>query len=282
MDSFLEAARSAARAAGLVIRQRFPDVTHIGERSFSVQHKGPIDLVTEVDVACEQLIREELLGRFPGHGFLGEEGAGETSQGPQGFLWIVDPLDGTRGFAHGYPFVAVSIALEVAGEVRLGVVYDPLRDELFEAVRGQGARLNGAPIHVSVTPKLGDALLVSGFPYQLASIDHGPLFGLFREFVLRSGGIRRDGAAALDFCYLACGRTDGFWEFFLKPWDAAAGALIVCEAGGRVSDLAGGAFSIRRAEMLASNGHLHQEMMELAEPFLPGVRPYSSSPPRSS
>jgi myo-inositol-1(or 4)-monophosphatase len=269
---FLEAARSAARAAGALIRQRFPDPAR-EHQPVAIQHKGRIDLVTEVDTACERLIREELLGRFPDHSFLGEEG-GASGQAEQP-LWIVDPLDGTRSFAHGYPFVAVSIALEVAGQIRLGVVYDPLRDELFEATLGEGARLNGSPIKVSSTPRLGDALLVSGFPYRLAEIDNRPLFDLLREFILKSGGFRRDGAAALDFCYLAAGRIDGFWEFFLAPWDAAAGALIVTEAGGQVTDLAGLPFNIRRPQMLSSNGHIHREMVELAKPYLEAVRPYS-------
>jgi myo-inositol-1(or 4)-monophosphatase len=274
IESLLQAARSAARTAGALIRKRFPDPTQVGQRQLTIQHKGRIDLVTEVDTACERLIREELLERFPEYAFLGEEGG---ASGPEDVpLWIVDPLDGTRSFAHGYPFVAVSIALEVAGKIRLGVVYDPLRDELFEASLGNGALLNGSPLTVSATPKLGDALLVSGFPYRLAEIDNRPLFGLLREFILKSGGFRRDGAAALDFCYLAAGRIDGFWEFFLAPWDAAAGSLIVSEAGGRITDLAGNPFAIRRPVMLASNGHIHQEMVDLARPFLEDVSPYSA------
>lgn len=272
MQHYLEAAKDAARIAGALIRERFPSAT--GEnRALEIHHKGRIDLVTEVDTASEKIIRERLLGKFPEHGFLGEEG-GETSHDGQAPLWIVDPLDGTRSFAHGYPFVAVSIALEIAGVMEVGVIYDPLHDELFEAVRGQGAFLNGLPIHVSATPSLEEGLLVSGFPYQLAEIDNTALFGLFQEFVLAGGGIRRDGAAALDFCYLACGRVDAFWEFFLKPWDAAAGALIVQEAGGRVTTLSGEPFSVRRQEMLASNGHLHEEMVIRAARYLDGIRPY--------
>lgn len=263
----LRAAQEAAQAAGSLIRQRFPKA---GRPQVEVHHKGRIDLVTEVDLASEALIREVLLGYFPDHQILGEEGG---SQGQAGAArWIVDPLDGTRSFAHGYPFVSVSIALEVDGELQLGLVYDPLREEMFWATRGGGAFLNGEPIRVSGASDLSQALLVSGFPYQLAEIDSQPLFGLFKEFVLRSGGIRRDGSAALDFCYVACGRLDGFWEFFLKPWDGAAGALIVAEAGGSVSDFSGRPFDPFRPEVVASNPALQPQMMALAQPYLEGIR----------
>ncbi|MBT9582191.1 inositol monophosphatase [bacterium] len=263
MNAYLDSARQAARAAGEIIRLRFG--TRVG-----VHHKGPIDLVTEVDLACERLILDILQKDWPDHDILGEEG-GRTGHG-QGPLWIVDPLDGTRSFAHGYPFVSVSIGLEIEGKVRLGVVYDPIRDELFEAIQGHGAHLNGQPIGVSSTRHLKDALLVTGFPYHLAEIDNQALFDLFREMVVHSGGIRRDGSAALDFCYLACGRLDGYWEFFLKPWDAAAGALIAHEAGATVTNLGGQPYELRQAEVLVSNGHIHQEMIERARPFLQPMR----------
>jgi myo-inositol-1(or 4)-monophosphatase len=239
-------------------------------RDVDVRHKGRIDLVTEVDLACERLLVKALQEEWPDHAILGEEGGhiGKTG-GP---LWIVDPLDGTRSFAHGYPFVSVSIALEIDQDVVVGVVYDPIRDELFEAARGHGARLNGQPIGVSATATLEQALLVTGFPYHLAEINSQPLFDLFRDMVIHSGGIRRDGSAALDFCYLACGRLDGYWELFLQPWDAAAGALIAREAGARVTDLAGDPFQLRRAEVLVSNGLLHQPMIELARPYLQTMR----------
>ena len=263
MKAYLDTARRAARQAGAIIRQRLG--TAVG-----VQHKGRIDLVTEVDLACERLILEIIQADWPDHAILGEEGGHQgAASGP---LWIVDPLDGTRSFAHGYPFVCVSIGLELNGEISLGVVYDPIREELFEATRGGGARLNGQPISVSCCDRLEQALLVTGFPYHLAEIDNQALFDLFREMVVHSGGIRRDGSAALDFCYLACGRFDGYWEFFLKPWDAAAGVVIAREAGAHVSDLSGQPFELKRAELLATNGLIHPEMIERARPYLEAMR----------
>ena len=273
IPSALAVAVDAARQAGAIIRQRFP--ASANDPRLGIRNKGRINLVTEVDLACEQLIRRVILERFPDHRVLGEEeGAGPNEDRATEPLWIVDPLDGTAGFAHGYPFVGVSIGLEVSASMVLGVVYDPLHDELFEAQRGQGARLNGASIKVSATPNLEQALIVSGFPYQLGDFDNEAFFGLFRELVCQSGGFRRDGAAALDFCYVACGRTDAFWEFFLAPWDSAAGSLILTEAGGVITDLGGGPFDLRRPEMLASNGILHPSIIELARPYLPGIRPH--------
>ena len=267
LSQALNAAQEAARSAGQLIRERFPKS---GRPAVEIHHKGRIDLVTEVDLASEALIREILLGYFPDHQILGEEGGVQGNSGAP--RWIVDPLDGTRSFAHGYPFVSVAIALEIEGQLQTGLVYDPLREEMFWATRGQGAYLNGEIIRVSDTADLSQALLVSGFPYQLTEIDSESLFGLFKEFVLRSGGHRRDGSAALDFCYLACGRLDGFWEFFLKPWDGAAGALIVQEAGGCVSDFSGRPFDPYRPEMVAANCALHPQMIALAQPYLEGIR----------
>lgn len=266
MQTYLDTARDAARQAGALIRENFGQAQQI-------THKGRIDLVTAVDQASEELLRRLILTRHPNHAILGEE---QGATGPAGQpLWIVDPLDGTRSFAHGYPFVCVSIGLEIDGQLEVGVVYDPLREELFEAVRGQGARLNGRPIRVSANPLLEQALLVTGFPYHLAEFDNAALFELFRVMVVSSGGIRRDGSAALDFCYLAAGRLDGYWEFFLKPWDAAAGSLIAREAGATVSNLDGSPYDIRGQQLLASNGLIHQAMLELARPFtrqtIPGV-----------
>ena len=269
----LATARQAALAAGQLIRESFPRSGQ--ERSLQVQHKGRIDLVTEVDQASETILRQILLEAFPQDAFLGEEG-GCSGKGQR--RWICDPLDGTRSFAHGYPFVAVSIALEVEGQIQLGLVYNPMHEELFEAVRGQGARLNGEPISVSQIGDLEQALAVTGFPYHLREIDHASLFGLFQKMVLKAAGIRRDGAAALDLCYLACGRLDVFWEFFLQPWDSAAGSLILQEAGGHISDLEGGPFDIYRPEMLASNGHLHEalkaECWEYREKIRPWLKPW--------
>lgn len=210
-----------------------------------------------------------ILAEWPDHSILGEEGGQSGHSGP---LWIVDPLDGTRSFAHGYPFVCVSVGLEIDGELQVGVVYDPLRDELFEATRGGGAFLNGTRIGVSGTERLEQALLVSGFPYQLAEIDHAALFALLGDMVVHSGGFRRDGSAALDFCYIACGRLDGYWEYFLHPWDAAAGALIAAEAGAKLTNLAGEPYSIRFAEVLATNGRIHDEMLAVARPHVAAMR----------
>ena len=265
MQDYLKTAIAAARAAGKIIRDRFGD-----GKSLSVRHKGRIDLVTEVDLACETELRARILDDWPEHAILGEEGGHlGDSQAP---LWIVDPLDGTRSFAHGYPFVSVSVALEIEGQVVVGVVYDPLRDELFQAVRSGGAFLNDVPIHASFTETLDQALLVTGFPYHLAEFDSSALFGLFRDYVINSGGIRRDGSAAIDFCYIACGRLDGYWEFFLHPWDAAAGALIAQEAGAVVTNLAGEPYDIRVAEVLASNPHIHSAMIGTAAPYLADMR----------
>jgi len=266
MNAYLETARRAARGAGELIRQK------LGQ-AVDIRHKGRIDLVTEVDLACERLLTEQILRDWPEHSILGEE-QGLQRRAGEAPLWIVDPLDGTRSFAHGYPFVCVSVALEIQGQVRVGVVYDPIRDELFEATQGGGARLNGQPIHVSPTDEMEQALLVTGFPYQLREIDYQTLFDLFRDMVVNSGGIRRDGSAALDFCYVACGRMDGFWEFFLNPWDAAAGALVVVEAGGTVSNMLGEPFDLRKAEVLASNGLIHRQLQQCARPYVERIRKY--------
>ena len=254
----LEVAVQAARAAGTVIRSSF-------EGPVEIRRKGVVDLVTQVDTACEELIRKVLLGAFPHDGFFGEEG-GVTAEASR--MWIVDPLDGTTNFAHGYPVVCVSIALEVNGVVELGVVYDPLRDELFTASRGAGAYRNGQRIFVSDRATLEEALLVTGFPYNYRK-DPELIRALFRAFSLKARGMRRDGAAALDLAYLACGRFDAFYELGLQPWDMAAGALIVTEAGGMLTDFAGRPLDIRKPSMVASNVRLHKQMLDVIE----GARP---------
>jgi myo-inositol-1(or 4)-monophosphatase len=268
MQQYLETAKEAARAAGHLIRERFPKfgVNH----GLRVEHKGRIDLVTEVDLASEAIIRKVILAAFPQHQILGEEGGQQGDKAAP--LWVVDPLDGTRSFAHGFPFVSVCIALEINGQVELGVVYDPLRDELFEAVRGKGAMLNGIPIGVSQADDLSQSLLASGFPYQLAEIDQDAFFNLMRQYIVGSGGFRRAGSAALDLCYVACGRLDGYWEFFLKPWDAAAGALIALEAGAKVTRLDGNGFSIYIPEFLVCSPKIHSSMIEVAKPYLESIR----------
>lgn len=253
---WLEEAIDVARGAGRILRAGYG-------RPGAIDYKGGIDLVTEFDRRSEAFVREELARRFPGHAFLGEEsgGSSEAAQVPE-FRWVIDPLDGTTNFAHAYPFFAVSIALEVAGERALGVVYDPLRDECFSAARGAGARLNGAPIVVSRETRMERALAATGFAYDVHELPEETL-RFFAPFLSRVQGIRRDGSAALNLAYLACGRFDLFWEVKLHAWDVAAGALLVEEAGGRVTDFVGGAMPADGFEVAGSNGKLHPELLAI-------------------
>lgn len=225
-----------------------------------VEFKGSVDIVTEMDRASESLITESLAEAFPEDSILAEEGT-ETHEG-NGGRWIIDPLDGTTNYAHGFPFFCVSIAYELGGEVTLGVVYNPMLDELFIAERGQGATLNGNAVRVSTTGALDTSLLATGFPYDIRTSENNNL-DHFGEFAVRAQAIRRAGSAALDLCYVACGRFDGFWEMKLKAWDVAAASLIVTEAGGVVTDFSGGEFSIFGTECLASNGAVHEEMVSI-------------------
>jgi len=242
----------AARAAGSLLRKHFVGTTR------QIRHKGPADLVTEMDQQAEDLIAGILQKAFPAYGLVGEEG-GEysTSDNPR---WLVDPLDGTTNYARGYPFFAVSIALERHDEIVVGVVYNPILDELFAAERGGGATLNGRPIYVSTTANLDNSLLASGFPYDAWTneADNGQEWHRFLKRVL---SLRTDGAAALDLCHVAMGRIDGYWELDLEPWDMAAGVLIVQEAEGTVTQVSGDPYSPYRRSVLASNGHLHTEML---------------------
>jgi myo-inositol-1(or 4)-monophosphatase len=244
-----------ARDSGRLLRDRF------GTR-LEVTHKGVIDLVTDVDLASEQLIREAIATHYPRHQILAEEGG--LAESSSDYRWIVDPLDGTTNYAHGFPIFAVSIALEYCGEIILGVVYDPARDELFAAERGAGAALNNRPIRVSATTDLSKSLLSTGFPYdirtsKLTNLDH------WSNFALAAQALRRTGAAAIDLCYVACGRFDGFWELTLSAWDMAAGSLIVTEAGGRLTDMTGSPFSVYKPDVIASNGHIHDQMLEVTK-----------------
>ncbi len=249
----LDFAIQTARDAGRILAERF------GRASLAVMHKGEIDLVTEADLAAESLIVERIRSHYPRHSILAEE-AGDSEQQSE-FKWIVDPLDGTTNYAHGYPCFCVSVALEHDGEIVLGVVYDPVRDELFAAERGEGAALNGRRIRVSDASDLNRALVCTGFPYDVR--DRGDFARHFRNFIMHSQGVRRDGSAALDLAYVAAGRFDGFWEEGLNPWDVAAGKFLVEEAGGRVSRYDGSRFSIYRAPILASNGLVHEAMMRV-------------------
>ncbi len=251
LEAYLRVAVEAAEEAGRIQRRWL-------EREKQVTFKGEVNLVTEVDKNCESRIVERIRKAFPDHNLLTEETPMPTTHSP--YKWIIDPLDGTTNYAHGYPCFAVSIALEIAGQVILGVVLDPLRNERFTALQGQGAFLNGRRLAVSHIERLTHSLVATGFPYDLReskenNLDH------FNRFVFKAQAVRRDGSAALDLCYVAAGRFDGFWELKLYPWDVAAGKLMVEEAGGRVSDFKGGPVSIYAKEILASNGRIHGEMV---------------------
>lgn len=245
-----EKALEAASAAGRVLLDYF-------RKEFQIRKKGRADLVTEADLAAERIILDTLRPVFPGHGFLLEEKTAEYEE--LEYTWVVDPLDGTTNFAHGYPCFAVSIALRHRREEILGVVLAPVSGELFLAIRGGGAWQNGEPLRVSETARLEDALLVTGFPYDFRERP-ADYVSLFEKFLWHSQGVRRDGSAALDLCYVAAGRFDGFWERRLHPWDTAAGALLVREAGGRISRFDGSPFDIFDREIVASNGRLHEAM----------------------
>ncbi len=237
---------------------------------FRVDKKGAIDLVTEVDVSVERMFRAMVAERFPDHVVLAEElGASGPTTG--GHCWIFDPLDGTTNYAHGLPVFASSLALEIDGVVTVGAIYDPTRRELFSATLGGGAYLNGVPMRVSSVRTLVDAMLVTGFPYTIHQ-SHDALVSLFSAFLTKAQAVRRLGSAALDLCYVAAGRMDGFWEQHLKPWDMAAGALILTEAGGAITALDGSEFDARRGQLMASNGLLHPALLDVVRKWR-GERP---------
>ena len=251
--SIIEVGRRAALAAGAVLRQNY-------RRPQRITLKGVIDPVTESDLKAQEIIMALIRQAFPEHSFLAEESVAE--EGAKGQRWIIDPLDGTVNFAHGFPVFCVSIAYEGTTGVEYGVVYDPLRDELFEAFKSGGAWLNGGEIRVSETDNLERALLATGFPYDIRGRLGGTMARLGRV-LSQVQGVRRAGSAALDLCYVACGRLDGFWEENLKPWDTAAGALMVAEAGGRLTTFDGGVFELTSANVAASNGRLHEAILRL-------------------
>ena len=251
-----------ATAIEAVIRAGRAQLAGLGG-NLRVGKKGVIDLVTDVDIAIERAFRQTIAQRFPQHHVLGEEfeSFGERDTIPR-YCWLFDPIDGTTNYAHGLPIFCSSLALEIDGEAAVAAVYDPTREELFTAARGEGAWLNGAPVRVSAASALIDSLLVTGFHYGVQK-DPGELIELFEAFIRRSRAVRRLGSAALDLCYVACGRLDGFWEKKLQPWDIAAGALIVSEAGGRATTVDGQPFRSRAGSVLATNGHIHQAMLEV-------------------
>lgn len=242
-----------ARKGGAILKRDYGKVQ-------SVHFKGEINLVTDVDHESERAILGEIKSRFPDHGILSEESPEVVSPTP--YRWIVDPLDGTTNYAHGYPCFCVSVGLEYKGEVVAGAVYEPLRDEMFSASSGGGAFLNGAPISVSPEAVLRRSLLVTGFAYDVKSASDNNL-NYFRDFILTAQAVRRDGSAALDLCYLSCGRFDGFWEMKLKPWDTAAGYRILLEAGGVATKMDGGSYNIHEPYLLASNGKIHEAMLDV-------------------
>lgn len=251
----LNFAIETARAAGHLLLEKFGRVT-------TITKKGDINLVTEADLASEALIIERVKSYYPKHSILAEEsGEAIVKGGDTTWKWIIDPLDGTTNYAHGYPCFCVTIALEHKNEIVIGVTYDPTREELFAAERGQGATLNGKPIRVSAVEKLSESLVVTGFPYDFKS---RPNFARhLTDFLLSSRGVRRDGSAAIDMAYVACGRFDGFWEEGLNPWDVAAGYLLIEEAGGRVSFYDGSNYSIYHPPIVASNGLIHSQMLDV-------------------
>lgn len=250
----LNFAIETAREAGQLLLEKFGRV--------AVSKKGDIDLVTEADLASEALVIERIKSHFPKHSILAEEsGNAVVIGGENQWKWIIDPLDGTTNYAHGYPCFAVTLALEHQGKIVIGVTFDPTRNELFAAERGHGASLNNKPIRVSETDRLSEALLVTGFPYNFKS--RKDFARHLTQFLLNARGVRRDGSAAIDLAYIACGRFDGMWEEGLNAWDMAAGVLLIEEAGGHVSGYDGSEFSIYSPPMLATNGLIHSEMIKV-------------------
>lgn len=261
--------RLLATAVEVVLRAGDAQIARLGT-AMRVAKKGAIDLVTEVDLEVETMCRELIAERFPDHDILAEEfGAPDTGQSSSRYCWVLDPIDGTTNYAHGLPIFCASLALEIDGRAEVAAVYDPSRRELFTAERGEGAFLNGGPLAVSDAATLVDALLVTGFPYNVhQTVDE--VVGLFGAFIGRARAVRRLGSAALDLCYVAAGRMDGFWEQRLKPWDLAAGVLIVEEAGGRVTGMDGAPFSSSRGHVVASNGRIHEQMLDTIRAFEAG------------
>jgi len=254
LHELLTVAVNAGREAGAILL----DYARSG---FRIEHKNPINLVTDADRAAEQCVVDHIQRQYPSHGILAEE-RGRIKPEASPYLWIIDPLDGTTNFAHGYPAYCVSIGLELHGRVVLGVIFDPTRNELFSAVQDGGAHMNGTALHVSSLDTLNSSLLVTGFAYDIRetrqnNLDH------FARFALKAQGLRRTGSAALDLAYVAAGRFDGFWEVSLHPWDMAAGAVIVHEAGGQLTNFRGQELSIYGRELVASNGRIHRAMLEV-------------------
>jgi myo-inositol-1(or 4)-monophosphatase len=270
MDRIAQVGRQAALAAGAVMRFNY-------EKPHEITMKGAIDPVTETDYQCQEIIIGMIRQAFPDHGFLAEEtavgqpppaslkegypGLAWEADAPPTCRWIIDPLDGTVNFAHGFPAFCVSIAFEADGVLEYGVVYDPMRDELFEGKKGQGAWRNGKPVRVSTTARMDRALIATGFPYDIRERVTATMARVGRV-VATAQGVRRAGSAALDMCYVACGRFDGYFEENLKPWDTAAGLVIVPAAGGKITKFDGSDYDIFAPNIAVSNGGLHKELLE--------------------
>ena len=255
LEPFKQTAIEAARKSAKILRSRFGNISRI-------RQKENTEIVTEADTESEEVIISTIHTEFPDHAILGEECG--LIKGASEYRWIVDPLDGTLNFAHQIPIFSISIALAVRDTIVLGIILDPVNDELYSAVSGQGAQLNGEPIQVSATPTIAESLLVTGFPYSVREIFESVMVR-YGSCLKASQGMRRLGSAALDLCYVACGRFEGFWEQYLKPWDSAAGALMVVEAGGRVTTFSDRSYTVKHAEILATNGLIHKEMLGLLE-----------------
>ena len=268
-NQFLELAVETALEAGAILVSEF-------DHPAKISYKGEVDLVTQADRRSEEAIVRRLRTHFPRHAIVAEEGSGQ--EGDAGHRWIVDPLDGTTNFAHGYPCFAVSIGFEEAGELLAGVIYQPITKELFTASRGDGAYLNGKRIQVSSIDRLSTSLLATGFPSTKRA--RNPNIHYYWNFTLRSHGVRRDGSAALDLASVACGRFDGFWEFGLHAWDTAAGVLLVREAGGVVTNFAGQPYSPGDYETLASNGRIHAELRRVSAEIQQQIADGVEVPPR--
>lgn len=265
MNRYLQEAIATAQQAGGLLLDEF-------RKPIRIEYKGSADIVTAADRRSEAFIVERLHTLFPRHAIVAEEGSGQQSTSD--YCWYVDPIDGTTNFAHGYPVWGVSLALARGEEILVGVVHDPLRGETFHAARGEGAWLNQTRLQVSRTARLAESLLATGFPsnkrHESANIFY------YQRFTLLSHGVRRDGSAALDLCYVACGRFEGFWEFNLKPWDVAAGILLVREAGGVVTDLNAVPYRLGGTEITASNGLIHSELRQVFAELSPQVsQPHS-------
>ena len=252
MDSYLDACLEIAREAGGLL-------SDFAQRRIGFELKGDFDLVTAADRASENLIVERIRARFPEHSIVAEEGGGH--KGSSDYCWYVDPLDGTTNFAHGFPMYNATLAVEHAGEMLAGAIFDPIRQEMFSAERGSGAYLNGERIHVSTVATIADSLVATGFPSRKRHENVNVHF--YYQLAMLTHGVRRAGSAALDLAYVACGRLEAFWEFGLNPWDMAAGLLIVKEAGGACSDMDGGTAKLRGRHILADNSRVHDEILAL-------------------